>query len=112
MVGVVAFFALAVMTAVACHRWIRPFALAWLISGPLAAAVFQVGVTVQLGHVDPFIFIALGTTTFAAWGVSLVVGLVLKVLSFEAPPTEPDRVSIEPVSGVPTSTPPGDGDTR
>jgi len=81
--GFLAFLGIAALVAVACHRWIRSFFLALLISGPVAACVFQVVVTIQLGHRDKFFLIALFTTTLVGWAVSLFVGLILRYVPFD-----------------------------
>jgi hypothetical protein len=73
--GVLAFLAAGLVAAILCHRWVRPFWLAVLVAGPAAAALFQLVVTVQLGHVDPFFPIALFTTTLLGWMIAIAVGL-------------------------------------
>jgi type VI protein secretion system component VasK len=95
-VGVPVFVGIAVLVAVGCHRWIRPFFLALLVSGTLAAVVFQVVVTIQLGHVDPFFAIAAFITMWGGWVVSLAVGLVMKFLVFD--PAEPNAGVAQPQS--------------
>jgi hypothetical protein len=77
--GVAVLALIAVMVAICCHRWIKPFWLAVIISGPLAAVLFQVAVRVQLGYVDPFALIALLTTTPIAWVISALVGLAIRI---------------------------------
>jgi hypothetical protein len=84
--GVLVFAVVAAIVAFACHRWIGHFLLALLISGPLAACVFQVIVTIQLGHADPLFLIALFTTTLAGWVIALIVGLMMRYLPFDPVP--------------------------
>jgi predicted PurR-regulated permease PerM len=83
-VGIVVFLGLAALVAFACHRWIRPFLLALLISGPLAAVAFQVVVTILPGRPDPLALIAVFTTTLAGWAISLLVGLAMRFLQFDS----------------------------
>jgi hypothetical protein len=92
-VGIVVFLGLAALVAFACHRWIRPFLLALLISGPLAALAFQVVVSILPGRPDPLVLIAVITTTLAGWAISLVVGLAMRFLPFD--PVSKDRGASE-----------------
>jgi predicted neutral ceramidase superfamily lipid hydrolase len=86
--GILVFLIVATTVALVSHRWIRPFLLALLISGPVAACVFQIIVTMQLGHLDPFFLIALATTTLFGWAIALFVGLVMRYAAFDPVPKE------------------------
>ncbi len=96
--GVLALLGLATAVAIGCHRWVRPFWLALLISGPLAASVFQVVVTVQLGRRDPLFLIALFTTTWLGWAVSLLVGVVMRFIPFDPMPKDGNSSKVQPSS--------------
>jgi hypothetical protein len=96
--GVLAFLGLATVVAIVCHRWVRPFWLALLISGPLAASLVQVAVTVQLGRRDPLWLIAVFTTTLFGWAVSLLVGLVMRFVPFDPVPKDGGSVNAQPRS--------------
>jgi hypothetical protein len=72
------FLAVAVAVAFTCHWVIRSFWLATLLSGPLAAGIFQGIVYAELGHLDPFSGVALAITTPVAWVVSLAVGWLIR----------------------------------
>jgi hypothetical protein len=93
--GILVFLVVGTVVALACHRWIRPFLLALLISGPLAALVFQFIVTIQLGRRDPLFLIALFTTTVFGWGIALLVGLVMRYVPFDTVPKGRDAPAID-----------------
>ncbi len=96
--GALAFLGLAAAVAIGCHRWVRPFWLALLISGPLAASVFQVVVTVELGRRDPLFLVALFTTTWFGWAVSLLVGVVVRLIPFDPAAKDGNSSRAEPSS--------------
>jgi hypothetical protein len=77
LVGMLVFGALAISVAVVCHRRISSFATAVLVSGPVAALLFQVVAALHVGYVDPFFLIGLVTTTVVGWIVSSIVGFAL-----------------------------------
>jgi hypothetical protein len=107
--GAPVFVGIAIVVAIACHRWVRPFWLAVLVSGPIAAAGFQAFVAVDLGHVDPFFPIALAISTPVAWAMSLGVGLVMRVVRqgnavSVRPPVGPQRGEVARVVGLRSTT--------
>jgi hypothetical protein len=77
-VGILVFAALAVSVSFVWHRHIRSFGAAVLVSGPVAAILFQVVAALHIGYVDPFFVIALLTTTMIGWLVSCIVGYTLR----------------------------------
>ncbi len=98
------------IVALASHRWVRPFLLALLISGPVAAFLFQGVVTIELGHLDPFAPIALFTTTLAGWVIALLVGVAMRWLRFDSGTRAEAGGATEPQQqGLPSSKRPGEG---
>ena len=77
LLGLLVFAALTVLVSWACHRRLKSFEVAVLISGPLAAISFQTVATLWLGHLDPLFIPALFTTTLVGWVISYVVGYAL-----------------------------------
>lgn len=77
-VGILVFGSLALAVALVCHRRIGSFWVAVLVSGPVAALLFQLVAALHVGYVDPFFLIAFVTTTAIGWGVSWILGLVLR----------------------------------
>ena len=77
-VGILVFAAPSVSVAVICHRRIRSFGVAVLVSGPVAAILFQLVAALHAGYLDPFFLIALVTTTVTGWVVSWIVGYALR----------------------------------
>ncbi len=103
------FLVIASMVALASHRWVRPFLLASLISGPLAAFLFQGIVTIRLGYLDPFAPIAVFTTTLAGWVIALLVGVLMRWLRFDSAARAEARAATEARQrGVPSSERPNE----
>jgi len=79
-VGILVFGTVTLLVSLVCHRLLRSFALATLVSGPVAALLFQILVYLQLGYLDPFFLIAFFVSTLIAWVISFGVGSFLRVV--------------------------------
>jgi putative Ca2+/H+ antiporter (TMEM165/GDT1 family) len=77
--GVAIFVIVCICTAVSAHLLTRRFFRAVLLSALASAVVFQVIVSVQLGHLDPLFPIAFVVTLVAGIGISAFIGATLKL---------------------------------
>jgi hypothetical protein len=62
-------------SACVAHGILRDYRRAGLVAAGLAVIMFQVGLYLQLGHLDPFAPIAFVITGGIAYVVALVIGL-------------------------------------
>ena len=76
-VGFAVFVGLCVAVAAGAHYFLRRFFLASILSALAATALFQVIAALHLGYFDPFWPIAVLFSAPIAFGISLLVGLLL-----------------------------------
>ncbi len=74
-VGLVVFAAIAILSAILWHRFIRIFALATTGATVTAVVAFQYAAYLHLGYMDKFWIIAVITTSVMALVLSIVIGL-------------------------------------
>jgi len=77
------FIVVVTVCAVLAHFCVRRFLVAVVTSSVIAAAIFQVIVSIELGHPDKLWPIAFITTTAAGLAVSTVIGGLFRLLDLQ-----------------------------
>lgn len=76
--GLLVLFCIALVCAVGWHAVLRSFLAANLLATVTAVLLFQVVAFWRQGHLDPFFMVAAAVSSVACFGVSLLVGWVIR----------------------------------
>ena len=73
------FLEAAVIVSTLGHWMSRRIWLAVLVTGPIAAGLYQVILRAQLGHMDPDWPLGVAMTTVIGWVISVIVGFIFSL---------------------------------
>ena len=86
--GVLILGGLVVMSSLLCHRFISPLWRAAVIASAVSAILFQVVVTIQLGHLDKFFIVALQFSFLYGFLGSMAIGYFMRLIGIAATPRD------------------------
>jgi hypothetical protein len=77
--GIIIFVAIAIISAVIWHIFVKRISIAIIGAAITASATFQAYNYILLGYLGPFFIIALVTTTAIAFIIALIVGVPFRI---------------------------------
>ena len=86
--GVVILGCIVIVSSLLCHRFISRLWLAAVISSAVSAVLFQVLVTIRLGHLDKFFIVALQFSFLYGFLGSMAIGYLMRLVGIAARPRD------------------------